>query len=94
MSLRAFAQGFAQTATPGIQMAFQRIGERKETKRKEARQEELLGEQREYQKGVLGEEREYKKGVRIAGEEREDLIRSEGNIRDEFQAARTPEAVE
>ena len=94
MSLRAFAQGFAQTATPGIQMAFQRIGERKETKRKEARQEELLGEQREYQKGVLGEEREYKKGVRIAGEEREDLIRSEGNIRVEFQAARTPEAVE
>ena len=94
MSLRAFAQGFAQTATPGIQMAFQRIGERKETKRKEERQEELLGEQREYQKGVRGEEREYQKGVLLADQEREDLLRSDNNIREELQTARTPEAVD
>ena len=94
MSLRAFAQGFAQTATPGIQMAFQRIGERRDTQRKEERQERLLGEQREYQKGVREEDREYQEGLRIASNEREDLIRSDNNIRNEFQTARTPEAVE
>ena len=94
MSLRAFAQGFAQTATPGIQMAFQRIGERRDTKRKEERQERLLGAQREYQKGVRDEDREYQESLRIASNEREDLIRSDNNIRNEFQTARTPEAVE
>ena len=92
MSLRAFTKGFATTAGPSFIRGWEAGLERKETRRREEREDRIRQEGIDREDSLLKDERDYQSGIRDTQYARED----EASAKVDLQAAANegPEAVE
>tara|TARA_Y100001938_G_C8087028_1_gene432662 strand:- start:408 stop:1607 length:1200 start_codon:yes stop_codon:yes gene_type:complete len=92
MSLRAFTKGFATTAGPSFIRSWEAGSEKKETRRREEREDRIRQEGIDREDRLLKDERDYQSGIRDTQYERED----KASVKVDLQAAanESPEAVE
>ena len=92
MSLRAFTKGFATTAGPSFIRGWEAGLERKETRRREEREDRIRQEGIDREDSLLKDERDYQSGIRDTQYKREDRASVKSDL--QMAANESPEAVE